>query len=66
MATDDWIGALRIANRFARLGKQKEAITRAWAAHTNPNFYRQIGKDPDAMLDAGIVALKSRYSNKVI
>ncbi len=56
-AGDD-IAALRIVAKWHNLGNHKEAITRGWAARTNASFYRQIEKDPDAMLEAGIEAMK--------
>jgi hypothetical protein len=58
----DLVGALRIASRFPQLGEHKEVITRAWAAHTNRQFYIEIGQDPDALFDAGITALRERYA----
>lgn len=61
MAADDWIGALRIAARFHDLGEHKAAITMAWEAANRPDFYREIGKDPDALVAAGVGALKERY-----
>lgn len=57
----DRIGALRIAAKFPRLGDHKEAITKGWAAHTNPDFYRQIGLDPDLLITHGIAAMAERY-----
>ena len=45
MKADDWRGAIRIAAKFPRLGDEKEAITRAHLAYTNPRFLLQIGKD---------------------
>lgn len=57
----DWIAALRIAAKFPQLGEHKEAITRAWAAIQNPQFYRDIGKEPDALIEEGVEALKARY-----
>jgi hypothetical protein len=61
-ASGDIRSALRIASRFPSLGQHKEAITRAWAAIQNPDFYRQLGQDTQAHIDAGIVALRERYS----
>ena len=57
----NWHGALRIAARFPRLGEHKEPITRAWSALQHPDFHRQIGQDPDALVTEGIEALKTRY-----
>lgn len=61
LAAGDHAGALRIAAKFPQLGSEKVAITRAWAAHQNPDFYRQLGQDPDALFAAGISAIRTRY-----
>jgi hypothetical protein len=61
MARGDWAGALRIANKFPNLGDEKEAITRAWAAHTRREFYLSIGHDPDALIATGLAAIRRRY-----
>jgi hypothetical protein len=60
-AQGDWPKALRIAARFSELGDHGPEIVRAHEAGHNPRFYRQIGKDPDAAIAAGIAALKARY-----
>lgn len=62
LAKGDSVGALRIAARFPQLGDEKEPITRAWAAYNNPDFYRSIGQNPLALIDAGIDAIKRRYN----
>jgi hypothetical protein len=64
MDSNDWKTALGIAARFPRLGTQREAIQLGWSALTNPGFYRQIGKDPDALVHAGVRALKERYQKQ--
>lgn len=61
MARGDEIDALRMAARFPRLGEHKERITRAWAAHTNPDTYRAMGHDPSALVADGIAAIRERY-----
>ena len=61
MQAGDWTAAIRLANKFPRLGDHKEPITRAWGAIQNPDFYRQIGQNPDDLIDLGISALKERY-----
>lgn len=63
MAREDWRGALRLAARFPRLGSHDEPIRLGWSALTNAGFYRQIGKDPDVLVQAGIRALRERYSS---
>ena len=62
IAAEDWTGALRMAAKFPQLGAQREAIQLGWSALSQPGFYRQIGKDPDALVRAGVQALKERYS----
>ena len=57
----EWQEALRIAARFPQLGDQKAAILRAHEAYGNAAFYRQIGRNPDALIADGIAALKTRY-----
>jgi hypothetical protein len=57
----DWHGALRIAAKFHDLGPYKKEITRAWEALQNPAMYRQMEMNPDALVAAGIEALKKRY-----
>ena len=61
MSDNEWDKALKLAASWPHLGAHKKPIEQAWAAHTNPGFYRQIGKDPKALRDAGIDALKQRY-----
>ena len=58
----DWRGALRIAARFPQLGAERGAILDAHMAFTNPRFLSQLGKEPAATLDAGIAALRAKYS----
>lgn len=60
-ASGDWTHALRIAARFPDLGDHAAAIVRAHEAGHNPRFYRSLGKDPEALIAAGIAALKERY-----
>ena len=61
-AQGDWAGALRIAAKFPELGEHAATIKRAHEASHSAAFYRQIGRDPDACVQAGIQALRERYS----
>jgi len=56
------IDALRIAKGF-RMGdpRDKQVIQRAWEAKTNASMYRQMKKDPDAMLEAGFLVMERIY-----
>ena len=60
-ASGDWAEALRIAARFPRLGEHGPTIIRAHEAAHTPDFYRQLGRDPETLIAAGIEALKERY-----
>ena len=61
MATGDFRSALHLAAGWADLGTHKDAIQRGWSAFLSPSFYREIGKDPEALIAAGIAAIKERY-----
>lgn len=61
MAASEHRAALKLAAGWAQLGEHKEAIERGWAAATNPNFYREIGKDPVILQLQGITAIRERY-----
>lgn len=58
----NWAGALRIAARFPQLGKERGAILDAHLALTNPRFCVGIKKDPAVLFDAGVAALRTKYS----
>jgi len=61
-ARGDWATALRIAAKFPQLGAHAAAIKRAHEASHSAAFYRQIGRDPDELIRAGIQALRERYN----
>ena len=61
MRTGDWPAALSLASKFPRLGPHGPVIKRAHEACCWPDFYRQLGKDPQRLLQDGIGALKERY-----
>ena len=63
MAADDWRRAISLAARLPRLDKHREAILDAQGAYTNARFYVQIGKDPQALIEAGRVALIERFGS---
>ena len=61
LVAGDEVGALRIVARFPRLGAEKEIITRGWAAHQNPDFYRSLGFDPTELVRAAVTAIRAKY-----
>lgn len=62
MARGDWRAALKLAASFYDLGAERDVIRTAWDALAHPDFYRQLGKDPEALERAGRAALERRYS----
>lgn len=61
LAAGNGCEALRLAAKFPHLGEHKVAITRGWQACSRPDFYRQLGYDPEALIAAGVAAVKERY-----
>ena len=57
----DWSGALALASQTSGLGEHREAITRAQSATFNPDFYRQLGKDPLEAIEAGKATLRAKF-----
>ena len=53
--------AFSIASKFTRLGPQRAAIKRAQAARLSPGLYRQLGRDPAAIIEEGKAALRERF-----
>ena len=60
-STGDWKRALAIAAKFHDLGEHRNAILDAHIALTNPRWTRGLGKNVDAVISAGILALCARY-----
>lgn len=60
-SSGDWQKAISIAARFPRLGVHRNAVLDAHSAYTNPRFLVQIGRDVNACIDAGKLALVAAY-----
>lgn len=58
VATDRWREALKLAASWPDAAKE---VRQAWEACARPDFQRQLGRDPDALIEAGKAALKARY-----
>ena len=61
MRSGDWNAAIKFAAKFPRLDKHREPILSASSALLSPDFYRSMGRDVDAIVAAGVAALKDRY-----
>ncbi len=60
-AAGNYRAALKLAAGWPRLGKHRGTILSGWGAACNPNFYRQLNKDPDFLYTAGLNAVAARY-----
>jgi hypothetical protein len=61
-AGGDRIGALRIAARFFDRSAATKAFKRGMDAHNNPNFYRQLGKNPDLLVATALELLAKKLN----
>src|SRR3954466_10123262 len=60
LARGDWLCALRLASRFHDRSDDTIAFKRGFDAFRNPQFYRQLGKDPDELIHSAIERLQAR------
>lgn len=61
MASGEWSKAIKFAAKFPRLGAERDAILSASSALLSPGLYRGMGRDVDAIVEAGKLALMARY-----
>ncbi len=55
------IGALRIAARFFDRSGETKTFKRGIDAFNNPGFYRQIGKEPEQIIQDALEILANRF-----
>lgn len=60
-AASEYRKALKLVAGWPRLGEHKDTIQRGWSAVSNPNIYRELGKDPDILYAAAPAAVATRY-----
>jgi len=53
--------ALGIAAKFYDRGADTKVFQRGWNAHKSPDFYRQLGRDPEAMVAAALDLLARKF-----
>ena len=58
MAAHNWHAALRLAASWPDATAE---VRKAWEGSARPDFQRQLGRDPEALVATGIEALKARY-----
>ncbi len=61
-AAGEFQKAVAIAAKFPVLGNERDAVLLAHNAYTNPRFVTQMGSDPEKLKQAGIAALRTKYS----
>jgi hypothetical protein len=57
----DRIGALRIAARFFDRYDATNTFQRGMNAYNHPQFYQQIGKEPQELVAAALAILQKRF-----
>lgn len=60
-AAGDRIAALRIASKFFDRSEETKTMKRGWDAHKNPDFFRQIGKDPGALTAEALRTMAAKF-----
>jgi hypothetical protein len=60
-AAGDCMGALRIAAKFFDRSEATQSFKRGMDAYNNPEFYRQLGKDPDLLVTLAVKLLQERF-----
>ena len=60
-AAGDRIGALRIAARFFDRSAATKMFQRGMNAYDHPQFYRQLGKEPQEVVTAALEVLAKRF-----
>ena len=61
-AAGDRIAALRIAARFFDRSADTKTFKRGMDAYNNPNFYLQLGKDPEQLMATAFELLAKKFS----
>jgi hypothetical protein len=57
----DQIGALRIAARFFDRSIDTKIFKRGMDAYNNPDFYQQLGKDPEQLMATALELLAKKF-----
>jgi hypothetical protein len=60
-AVGDRLGALRISAGFFDRSEATKTFKRGMDAHNNPQFYRQLGKDPGHLTTTALEALAKQF-----
>jgi hypothetical protein len=58
----DQIGALRIAARFFDRSVETRTFKRGMDDYNHPDFYQQLGKDPEQLVASALELLAKKFS----
>lgn len=61
VAAQRWRDALQAAVKLRGLGDEAKTLERALDGYVRPDFCRQLKRDPEALIQAGIEILKRRW-----
>lgn len=61
MTAGEWRKAIAAAARLPQLGTHRSVILDAHNAYVRPEWVRQMGRDADALIAAGIAALQDKF-----
>jgi hypothetical protein len=64
LAAGDRLAALRIAARFFDRSPDTLTYKRGFDAFNHPDFYRQLGQDPQQLVTAAIDLLQARFAER--
>lgn len=64
LADGDWLSALRTGAHFYDRSTDTILFKRGFDAYQHPEFYRQLGKDPDKMVEAAMTRMHARFAPK--
>ena len=64
MAAGDWRCAVLLAAKFPRLGAARNAVLDAREAYLRPDFQRQLGRDPEALIATGREAMIKQWGGR--
>lgn len=61
LLSGDEITAVKIASKFFDKSEVTSQCKDAASAMLNPSFYRQIGKDPEIIINNAVASLKDKF-----
>jgi hypothetical protein len=64
LSAGDHFTALRIASRFHDRSSDTMIFKRGFDAYQHPDFYRQIGRDPEQLTATALAVLEIRFRHR--